>query len=205
MLHIFRSTVYITRELGENDDVFKLAIEIFSIHKTLISDHFDKLAFSLDKKFTEDVIFSHTDTLTGCRLDANNIDFLAYRRLICCYPPRTSRETWVGMIMASFRRRWSFFIICDRHACGRVHSIFFCCPGFGLHTHLLYVAYYNTLKGPSQAPTRPWVRAVLSLLYPSLFQSVWIRVSDDVFLVATWNLLVTFIRYRMPLLGAFSC
>ena len=26
--------------------------------------------------------------------------------------------------------------VCARHACGRVHSIF-CCPGSGLHTHLL--------------------------------------------------------------------
>ena len=80
---------------------FKLAIDIFSIRKTLISDHFDKLAFSLNKKFTDDVRFSHADTLTDCPLDDNNvIKFRAYRRLICCYPPRTSRETWVGMSMA---------------------------------------------------------------------------------------------------------
>ena len=82
---------------------FKLAIEIFSIRKNLlvISRHFDKLACSLNKKFTDDVIFSHADTLTGCPLDANNIiKFRAYRRLICCYPPRMSRETWVGMSMA---------------------------------------------------------------------------------------------------------
>ena len=49
---------------------FKLAIEIFSIRKTLVSDHFDTLAFSLNTKFTDDVMFSHTDTLTGCPLDA---------------------------------------------------------------------------------------------------------------------------------------
>ena len=80
---------------------FKLAIEIFSIRKTLISYHFDKMAFSLKKKFTGDVIFSHADILTGCPLDANNIiKFRAYRRLICCYPPRMPRETWVGMNMA---------------------------------------------------------------------------------------------------------
>ena len=79
---------------------FKLAIEIFSIHKTLISDNFDKLDFSLNQKITDDVIFSHADTLTGCPLDANNIKFRAFRRLICCYPPRMSRETWVGMSMA---------------------------------------------------------------------------------------------------------
>ena len=80
---------------------FKLAIGIFSIRKTLISDHFDKLAFSLNQKFTDDVIFSHADTPTGYPLDDNNIiKFRAYRRLICCYPPRMSRETWVGMSMA---------------------------------------------------------------------------------------------------------
>ena len=80
---------------------FTLAIEIFSIRKTLISDRFDKLAFSLNKKFTDDVIFSHADTPTGCPLDANNIiKFRAYRRLICCYTPRMSRETRVGMTMA---------------------------------------------------------------------------------------------------------
>ena len=89
MLHFFLSAVYITRKLGENDDAFKLTIDIVSIRKTLISDHFDKLAFSLNIKFTDDVIFSHADTLTGCPLDANNIiKFRAYRRLICCYPPR---------------------------------------------------------------------------------------------------------------------
>ena len=70
MLHFFPSAVNITRKLGES---FKPAIEIFSIRKTLISDHFDKLAFSLNKKFTGDVIFSHADTLTGCPLDANHI------------------------------------------------------------------------------------------------------------------------------------
>ena len=52
---------------------FKLAIEIFSIRKTRISHHFDNLSFSLDKKFTDDGIFSHADTLTGRPLDANNI------------------------------------------------------------------------------------------------------------------------------------
>ena len=52
---------------------FKLAIEIFSTRKTLISDHFDNLAFPLNKTFTDEAIFSHADTLTSCRLDANNI------------------------------------------------------------------------------------------------------------------------------------
>ena len=46
------------------------------------------------------MIFSNTDMLTVCPLDANIIKFRAYRRLICCYPPRMSRETWVAMSMA---------------------------------------------------------------------------------------------------------
>ena len=51
----------------------------------------------------------------------------------------------------------------------------------------------------------PWVRVEPSFLCAPLFQSVCVRVGDDVFLVATWNLAVIFTRYRMPLLGAFSC
>ena len=55
-------------------------------------------------------MFSHADTLTGCPLDANNIiKFRAYRRLICYYPPRMSRETWVGMSMA-FSSSMTIFI-----------------------------------------------------------------------------------------------
>ena len=47
------------------------------------------------------MIFSHADMLTGCTLDANNINkFRAYRRLICCFSPRMPRESWVGMSMA---------------------------------------------------------------------------------------------------------
>ena len=50
----------------------------------------------------------------------------------------------------------------------------------------------------------PWVRAVPSFLFASLFQSVCVWVGNDgVFLVATWNLFVILNRYRMPLLGAF--
>ena len=93
--------MYITINWVRTTTSFKLVIEILSIRKTLVSDHCDKLAFSLDKKFTDDVIFSHADTLTGCPLDANNIiKFRAYRRLICSYPPRVSRETWVEISVA---------------------------------------------------------------------------------------------------------
>ena len=138
MLHFFPSAVFITRQWGENDDAFfKTAIDIFSIRKTLVSDHFDKLAFSLNKKFTDDVIFSHAEMLTGCPLDANNIiKFRAYRRLICCYPPRVTRNLG-GDEHGLFVVDEYFFMVCTRQACGRVHSIFFCCPGFGLHAHLL--------------------------------------------------------------------
>ena len=80
--------MYVTKNWVRTTTSFKLAIETFSIRKTLISDHLGKLAFSLNKKFTDYVIFSHADTLTGCPLDTNNIlKFRAYRRLICCYPP----------------------------------------------------------------------------------------------------------------------
>ena len=135
MLHFCLSTVCIKRNWVRTTTSFKLAIETFSIRKTLISYHFDKLAYSLNKKFTNDVIFSHAYTLTGCPLDASNIKFRAYRRLICCYPSLTSRETWTGMSMAFSPSMKILYR--TRHANGRVHSIIFCCPGFGLHTHLL--------------------------------------------------------------------
>ena len=131
---------------------FKLAIEIFSIRKTLISDHFDKLAFSLIKKFTDDVIFSHADMLTGCPLDTNNILwFRAYRRLICFYPPRMSRLGWEWVWL--FRRRWRFLscvpgmhvVVFTRSSsvARALASTPICCVW---HTA-------NTLKGRIQAPT----------------------------------------------------
>ena len=66
---------------------------------------------------------------------------------------------------------------------------------------------YNKSTKPSAdtGAIDPWVRVVPCFLCASLFQSVCVRVGDDVFLVATWNLFVIFTRYRMPLLGAFSC
>ena len=116
---------------------FKLAIEIFSIRKTLISDHFDQLAFSLNKHFTDDVIFSHADMLAGCPLDANIIKFQAYRRLICCYPPRMSRQSWVGMSMVFS----SSMEIVLSYVPG-MHVVVFTqsssvARAFGLHAHLL--------------------------------------------------------------------
>ena len=72
-------------------------------------------------------MFSHADMLTRCPLDANNIiiKFRAHRRSIYCYPPRVSRETLGGDEHGLFVVDEDFFIVCTRHACGRVHSIFF--------------------------------------------------------------------------------
>ena len=50
-----------------------------------------------------------------------------------------------------------------------------------------------------------WVRVVPSFLCASLFQSVCVRVGDDVFLVATWNLFCDIYQVPHALLGAFSC
>ena len=193
---------------------FKLAIEIFSIIKTLTSDDFDKLAFSLNKKFTDDAIFSHADTLTGCPLDANSIiKFRAYKRLICCYPPRIpprmSRETWLGMSMA-FSSSMKIFLT---YVPG-MHVVVFTRSSFTWASASTpsAVAYCNTLKYTKRTKPSadtcaidPWVRVVSSFLCASLIQSVFVRVGDYVFLVATWNLFVIFTRHRMPLLGAFSC
>ena len=130
---------------------FKLAIEIFSIRKTLISDHFDKLGFSLNKKFADDVIYSHADTLTGCPLDANKIKFRAYRRLICCYLPRTSPETWMGMSMAVLSSI-EIFVSYGMYVMWSC-SLDLLFPGLW-PPHPSAVAYCNTLEGPRQAPTR---------------------------------------------------
>ena len=63
----------------------------------------------------------------------------------------------------------------------------------------------RTKPGADTWAIDPWVRVVPFFLCASLFQSVDVRVGDDVFLVATWNLFVIFTRHRNPLLGAFSC
>ena len=153
------------------------------------------------------MIFSHADMLTGCPLDANTIKFRANKRLICCYPPRMSRDTWVGMSMA-FSSSMKFFlsyvpgmhvIVFTRSSsvARALASTPICCS----------VLQYTKRTKPSADTWAidPWVRVVPSFLCASLFQSVCVRVGDDVFLEATWNLIVIFTRYRMPLLGAFSC
>ena len=129
-----------------------LAIEIFSIRKTPIFDHFDKLAFLAYKKFTDDVMFSHANTLTGCPLDANIIKFRAYRRLICCYPPRVSREIWVGMSMAFSWSMKNFGRMCQAFMWSCSLDLLLS-PGLW-PSHPSAVAHCNTRNVPSQAPTR---------------------------------------------------
>ena len=157
--------------------------------------------------FTDDVLFSHAHTLTGCPLDANSIiKFQEYRRLISCYPPLMSRETRVGMSMAfspSMMFFWSYVpgmhvvvFTLSWSVARALASTPICCS----------ILLYTTRTKPSADTWAidPWVHVVPPFLCASLFQSVCIRVADDVFLVATWNLFViSFTRYRMPLLGAF--
>ena len=152
MLHFFYPPCTSRENWVRTTTSFKLPIEIFSFRKTLTSDHFDKLAFSPNKKFTDDVIFSHTDTLTGCPLDTNIIKFRAYRRLIYCYRPM-SRETWVGMSMA-FSSSMKIFLsyVPGMHVVEFTRSS--SVARASASTSRSAVAYCNTLKGPSQAPTR---------------------------------------------------
>ena len=85
---------------------------------------------------------------------------------------------------------------------------FFCCPGFGLHTHLLQ---HTGMHKKDQAKRRHVSHRSMgacgaSFLCASFLQRVCLGVGDDVFLVATWNLFVIFFtKCRMPLLRAFSC
>ena len=51
----------------------------------------------------------------------------------------------------------------------------------------------RTKSSPDTRAIDPWVRVAPSFLCASLFQSVCVRVGDDVFLVATWNLFFIFL------------
>ena len=73
MFHFFYPSCTSRENWLRTTTSFKIAIEIFSIRKTLISDHFYNLDFSPNKKLTNDVMFSHADTPTAFPLDANNI------------------------------------------------------------------------------------------------------------------------------------
>ena len=149
--------------------------------------------------------------LTGCLLDANNIIKLgAYRRLICCYPPRMSRETWVGMSMAFLSSMKIFFNRMYQVCMWSCSLDLLISVARALASTLICFSILRYTKRTKPSADMwaidPWVRVVPSFLCASLFQSVCVRVGDDVFLVATWNVFVTFFTwYRMPLLGAFSC
>ena len=128
---------------------FKLAIEIFSIRKTLTSDHFDKLTFSLYKKFIDDAIFSNADTLTSCPLDANIFKFRTYRRLICCCPHRMSREALVGMSMA-FSLSMKIFDRMNQACMWSCSLDLLLLPGlWPPHSHLLSHTEYTKRAKPS--------------------------------------------------------
>ena len=135
---------------------FKLAIGSFSIgsiRKTIISDHCDKLAFSLNKKFTDDVIFSHAETLTGCPLDANNITFRGYRRVILLlsapYVTRDLGRDEHGLFVVDGDLFYRMYQVC-MWSCSLDLLLL---PGLW-PTHPSAVAYCNALIGLSQAPTR---------------------------------------------------
>ena len=188
---------------------FKLAIDILSIRKTLICDHFDKIAFSLNKKFTDDVICSHAETLTGCPLDAKNtINFRAYiDAWFVVFRPVCHEELGWGWAWP-FRRRWRFFLsyVSSTHVVVfiRSSSVARALASTPICCNILQYTK-RTKTSADKCAIDPWVRVVPSFLCASLFQSVCVRVGDKVFLVATWNLFVMFTRYRMPLLGTFSC
>ena len=146
--------------------------------------------------------------LTGCLMDANNIiKFRAYGHLMCCYPPRMPRETWVEMSMA-FSSSMKIFLsyVPGMHV---VVVSRFSCVARTLASTLIYCStlkYTKRTKPSADTWADSWVHVVPSFLCASLFQSVCLRVGDDVFLVATWNICLTlFTRYHTPLFGSFSC
>ena len=94
------------------------------------------------------MIFSPTYMQTGCPLDANNV--ICIDAWLVDIRPVCHEKRWWGLAWP-FRRRWGLFIVCTRHASSRVHAIFFCCPPFGLHTHLLY---HTAIHWKSQARCR---------------------------------------------------
>ena len=144
------------------------------------------------------MIFSQADMLTGCPLDAN-IKFRAYRRLICCHPPRMSRETWVGMSMAFSSSKKIFLSYVpgihvavftrSSSAARALASTPICCS----------ILQYTKRTKPSADTWAidPWVRVVPSCLCASLFQSVCVRAGANELFVATWNTFVIFF-YQVP-------
>ena len=152
-LHFFYSPCTSWDSWVRTTTSFKLAIEIFSIRKTLISDHVDKLAFSLNKNFIDDVLFSHAHTLTGCPLDANSIkSFKGVNAWFVVIRPLCHEKLGWGWAWP-FRGLWRFFYrMCQ--ACMRSCSLdLLLVPGLW-PPHPSTVSYCNILKGASQAPTR---------------------------------------------------
>ena len=142
------------------------------------------------------MIFSHADTLTDCPLDANKIiTFRAYRRLICCYPPGMSRETWVGMSMAFSSSKIFLSYVPGMHVVVFTRS-YPAARALASTPIGCSILQYTKRTKPSADTWAidPWVRVVPSFLCASLFQRVCVRVGD-VFLVATWNL---FVIYQVP-------
>ena len=154
------------------------------------------------------MISSHADTLTGCPLEPSTsssferIDawFVVIRPV--CYEKFGWGWAW------PFRSRWRFFL---SYVWG-IHVVVFtrsssvaralastpiCCS---------ILQYTQRTKPSADAwAIDPWVCVVPSFLCASLFQILCVRVGDDVLLAATWNILVIFTKYRMPLLGSCSC
>ena len=120
--------------------------------------------------------------------------------------PRMSRETWVEMSMA-FSSSMKIFLsyVSGMHVVVFTRS-FSVARGLASTPIRCSILQYTKRTKPSADTWAmdPWVRVVPSFLCASLFQSACVRVGDDVFLVATWNLFVIFTKYRMLLLGAFS-
>ena len=126
--------------------------------------------------------------------DANITNFRACRRLVCCYPLRVSRQTWVGTSMA-FSSTMKIFLsyVPGMQVVGftRSSSVARALPSTPICCRILQ--YPKRTKPSSDTwAIYPWVRAVPSFLCASLFQSAHVRVSDDVLLVATWLFLVIF-------------
>ena len=152
------------------------------------------------------MIFSYADMPTGCPLDVNNIiKFRAYRRLICCYPPRMPRETWVGMstVFSSSMKIFLSYVpgmhvvefLRSSSVARALTSTPICCS----------ILQYITRTKPSadKWAIHPWVRVVPSLcvlVSKCMRMSRWWCVS-----CGNTKFICIFLRYRMPLLGAFSC
>ena len=190
MPHFFLSAVYITRELGENDVVFEARDRDF-----LSTQNLNFWSFWQTRFLAKQTLCRRRGI--SARRDADRLSFgrqqhqvRAYRRLICCYPPRMSRETWVGTSMA-FSSSMSFFL---SYLPGMHVVVFTQCSSVSrtlASTPICCSILQSTKRIKPSADTwaiDPWVRVVPCFLSASLFQNSCAQVGDDVFLVATLNL-----------------